>query len=221
MISGRTQQHLGDIDGRCMLHKDVISPFRLMQQAAALEGIDMQIVSGFRSYDRQLMLWNAKASGSRRVLDSMGCDIAIENLDETARAYAILRWSALPGCSRHHWGTDLDVWDIAAVPANYSLQLTPQEYEAGGPFYDLHCWLQQYAHEFGFIRPYWFRHGKTLVDGVAPEPWHLSYATIASNFEARLDNTLIKAIVNNQQLQLRQAVLDNLDDIVTRFIRVM
>ena len=32
---------------------------------------------------------------------------------------AILLWSALPGASRHHWGTDFDVFDRAAVPPDY------------------------------------------------------------------------------------------------------
>ena len=34
-----------------------------------------------------------------------------------ARIDAILCWSALPGGSRHHWGTDCDVIDAAALPA--------------------------------------------------------------------------------------------------------
>ncbi len=35
---------------------------------------------------------------------------------EAERVAAILVWSALPGASRHHWGTDCDVIDAAALP---------------------------------------------------------------------------------------------------------
>ena len=41
-----------------------------------------------------------------------------------------MRWSAIPGSSRHHWGTDLDVYDAAAVTPDYQVQLTPQEWKA-------------------------------------------------------------------------------------------
>ena len=50
------------------------------------------------------------------------------------RIEAILPWSALPGASRHHWGTDVDLIDRKATPPGYRVQLTPEEFEPGGPF---------------------------------------------------------------------------------------
>ena len=44
----------------------------------------------------------------------------------------ILRWSALPGGSRHHWGTEIDIFDPDLLPQGQSLQLEPWEYESGG-----------------------------------------------------------------------------------------
>jgi len=35
---------------------------------------------------------------------------------------SILRWSALPGTSRHHWGTDLDIIDAKALTAEMKVQ---------------------------------------------------------------------------------------------------
>ena len=37
----------------------------------------------------------------------------------------ILEWSALPGASRHHWGSEFDVFDLAALPEGYRVQLLP------------------------------------------------------------------------------------------------
>ena len=97
------------------------------------------------------------------------------------RVDAILWWSALPGASRHHWGTDFDVMDARAMPAGYKLQVVPAEYLAGGPFHRLTTWLDAHMHAFGFFRPYTTDRG-----GVSPEPWHLSYAPVAQRAQAAL-----------------------------------
>ena len=149
----------------------------------------------------------------RPVLDDTGSPIDLESLSDCDKVMAILRWSALPGCSRHHWGTDMDVWDAAAVPGDYRLQLVPEEYAGSGPFCRLSEWLQEHAAGFGFIRPYAIDRG-----GVAPEPWHLSYLPVARLFEEKLDRVFLREILDNDQLELRDAVLSNLDTIMARFI---
>ena len=63
-----------------------------------------------------------------------------------ARSPAVARDSplpAIPGTSRHHWGTDLDVYDAAALPADYRLELSPAEVAPGGLFDSLHRWLDE------------------------------------------------------------------------------
>ena len=54
---------------------------------------------------------------------------------------AILHWSALPGASRHHWGTEIDVIDRAALLHGQLAQLVPDEYAADGVFAKLGLWL--------------------------------------------------------------------------------
>jgi LAS superfamily LD-carboxypeptidase LdcB len=213
MVSGKTPIHLCRLNDECLLHTGVISPFNRMRKAAAVQGIDLQVASGFRSYERQLAIWNAKASGQRVLLNDAGQPIDSGSLSDTERVLAILRWSALPGCSRHHWGTDMDVWDVAAVPADYSLQLTPAEYALAGPFYELNCWLDEYADGFGFFRPY-----AVDLGGVAPEPWHLSYRPLAGLFEEKLDAAFVLGILDNRKLALSEAVSNSLDEILSRFI---
>ncbi len=213
MMTGRSESHLRLLDRQVQLHAEVIEPFLRMQQAAAAEGLDIQVVSGFRSYDRQLAIWNAKAEGLRPLLDAEGHFLDISLLSDDEKAMAILRWSALPGCSRHHWGTDMDIWDQAAVSPDYQLQLVPEEYASGGPFHALFLWLEEHAAAFGFYRPYDRDRG-----GVAPEPWHLSYRPVAEQFEAQLDGAFVRKLLDNDGLRLKGAVLARLDEIVARFI---
>lgn len=197
------------------LHRDVVEAFLALRSAAAREGIDLAIASGYRSYQRQLKIWNDKATGLRPVLDANEKPLDISLLDDTALVFHILRWSALPGGSRHHWGTELDVYDRAAVDADYAVQLTVAE--AGSVFAHLHAWLDQHllSTETGFARPY-----RQDSGGVSAEPWHLSFSPVAAHFEQVLTPTLLRQQVLASEMALKQNVLAHLDEIFARFIQV-
>lgn len=198
----------------CQLHPDVIGPLEDLCARAAAAGLDLRVASGFRSFERQLAIWNAKARGARPVLDDRGQPLDLGLLDDRARMHAILRWSALPGASRHHWGTDIDVWDAAAVPADYRLQLVAEEYAPGGPFFALHTWLAaELTGDAGFSRPYAVDRG-----GVAPEPWHLSFAPLAREFAARLSPRLLREVIAAADIELKAVILDHLDEICARYL---
>lgn len=216
MLTGQTREHLDlwrDAAGECLLHRAVIGPLRQLCGQAAAVGIELCVASGFRSFDRQLAIWNAKARGERPVLDEGGRPCAWAALDPRQRLHAILRWSALPGASRHHWGTDFDVWDRTAVAADYPLRLEPWEYAAGGPFHRLSVWLDNNLEgSTGFARPYG---GGT---GVAAEPWHLSYLPLAAGFERQLTPALLHRTLAGAALELRDLALAELGDIHARFV---
>jgi LAS superfamily LD-carboxypeptidase LdcB len=198
------------------VHGEVVEPFRELRDAAASEGFDLAILSGFRSFDKQLSIWNRKARGELAVLDSDARPIDIATLSERELVFSILRWSALPGASRHHWGTDLDVYDAAARPAGYEIELIPSEYESGGMFGPLSNWLDECIADgssFGFFRPY-----DRDRNGVAPERWHLSYAPLASVFIRMLTPALLRQTIESADMMLKDVVLANLDGIVTRFV---
>ena len=215
MINGTTEAHLRELpDSRCLLHAEVVEPWLALQSAAKQQGFDLQIASSFRSFDRQLAIWNGKASGERSALDDQSQPIDLDMLDDREKVFAILRWTGLPGASRHHWGTDMDVWDCSAVAEGYQLQLVPEEYQPSGPFAPLSDWLSSNATQFGFSRPYAVDKG-----GIAPEPWHLSYQPIARQFEQQLNMDALAALIDSTNMALKQAVLDNLDAIFQRFIR--
>ena len=140
IVTGSTDTHLVLLDEgqndtvKQAIHKDILKPFLDLQRSARKAGFDLKICSAFRSFDRQLLIWNGKISGMRPVMDSFGKPINIQNLSPWQKIQAILRWSALPGASRHHWGTDFDVWDSSAVAGDYQLQLQASEYTGDGPF---------------------------------------------------------------------------------------
>lgn len=201
--------------GSARLHREVAGPFNALVLAAAKEGFGLSAASGFRSFARQLALWNAKARGDRPVLDEQGGPVDLASLTPPQQAAAILRWSGLPGASRHHWGTDVDVFDTRAVPAGAGPRLLPEEYEAGGLFFPLRLWLDGNAERYGFFRPYLTDRG-----GVAPEPWHLSAAPLAQTCLASYDRVWLERLVSQTpDFALRETVLGMLPAVELRFIR--
>lgn len=219
-VVGQADNHLctaaeGEILG-ATVHRDVVSPLLELRMAARLAGFDIALASGFRGYERQLSIWNRKVTGELAVLDSSGTPLDIRTLDDRALVYAILRWSALPGASRHHWGSDIDVYDAATTPNGYEVQLIPAEVDAGGMHAGLHEWLDAHIADgasFGFFRPYDVDRG-----GVAPERWHLSYAPIANVFAQHLTQDLLRETVQESHMYLKEVVLDELDEIYRRFV---
>ena len=187
-LTGREDSHLVALPSGHWLQAQAAAAFQALQDDARSAGFDLAIASSFRSYSRQLAIWNGKARGERKVHDDAGREVLVSALPGPQRLRAILRYSAIPGTSRHHWGTDLDVYDAAALPADYRLELSPAEVAPGGLFDPLHRWLDERmaaGESCGFYRPYALDRG-----GVAPERWHLSYAPLsvacASRVTARL-----------------------------------
>lgn len=213
-LTGRSRTHLVELaDPPCALHRAVAEPFLALRAAAARDGIDLVPFSSFRDFDRQLAIWNAKASGERALLDTDGQPLDARSLDEESLVAAILHWSALPGASRHHWGTDFDVMDAAAMPPGYRLQVMPQEYAPGGVFEVLGAWLDMHAADFGFYRPY-----STWRGGVQPEPWHLSHATVASAAQAQFSVEVLRDALAAAPLAGKIAVTRQLPQIVARYV---
>jgi LAS superfamily LD-carboxypeptidase LdcB len=206
-LTGGTRTHLREIvDPRCTLHHEVVSPFLTLRAAAAADGIDLQAFSSFRDFDRQLMIWNGKFRGQRPMQDRAGQPLDPLALSPADRVTAILWWSALPGASRHHWGTDFDVVDARAMPAGYKLRLVPDEYGPSGPFHRLTTWLDEHMHAFGFFRPY-----STDRGGVAPEPWHLSYAPVAKRALEAFSVDQLRQVLACSAIDGKEEVLAVLD----------
>lgn len=211
LCSPRDAESLG-----ARMHRDAVDSFLQLRAAARVAGCDLAVLSGFRSFEQQLSIWNRKATGQLPVLDSDARPLDIATLSEEQLVFSILRWSALPGASRHHWGTDLDIYDMTAKPEGYQVELIPEEVNVGGMFAPLHEWLDQRIADdaaCGFFRPYDVdRHG------VAPERWHLSYAPIAVVYARMLTRELLRATIEQADMMLKEVVLARFDTIFDRFV---
>ena len=215
IIVGKTVEHLavsGEYAG--VLHAEAVSCIEDLVARAKQAGFDLRIVSGFRSFEQQLAIWNAKVLGQRAVLDDRESPVDLAVLTDLEKIRAILRFSALPGASRHHWGTDFDIYDAAAGGPDYRVQLTLSETQAGGPYASLHRWLDEILPQTAFYRPYEYDLG-----GVAVEPWHLSYRPLSEKFSNLLTETVLIKAYHGVQMELAETIKTNMPELFKRFIQ--
>jgi LAS superfamily LD-carboxypeptidase LdcB len=213
-LTGRARTHVIElIEPACVLHYETVAAFLAMRDAAASEGIDVQARSSFRDFATQMSIWNRKWRGERRILDRQGRALERAQLTDAECVDAILCWSAIPGGSRHHWGSDIDVIDAVAIPHGYEVQLVPEEYAPDGIFGRLAQWLEMNMRRFGFFRPY-----RTDRGGVSPEPWHLSYAPVAVPALEALSLSMLRQVLESSPLEGKPFVLARLPEIYTRFL---
>jgi LAS superfamily LD-carboxypeptidase LdcB len=214
---GEGEQHLIDCPGQnTKIHVQVLTELERLIEKSKTAGFDLRVASGFRSFERQLLIWNNKATGLRPVLNETGQTIDLTQFSDDEKVFAILRWSALPGASRHHWGTDIDVYDASRISDDYSLQLTVEETRGNGPFVEFHRWLSKELRKKNsrFFRPY-----ITGVGSISPEPWHLSYAPLARIFATQLTEDILLEKLQATDIALKDSVLKNLGDIYQHYIK--
>jgi LAS superfamily LD-carboxypeptidase LdcB len=145
------------------LRKEVLQAFAKMRQAAKNDGVTLTIVSATRNFQRQKSIWESKWTGKTLV---EGQDVSRIN-DSAARAKIILRFSAMPGTSRHHWGTDMDLNDLEDAYFQ-----TPEGKK-------VYAWLIANAPKFGFCQPYTSKLNFSRT-GYEEEKWHWSYLPLSS-----------------------------------------
>ena len=160
----KVDRELTDGDGSYYMRKDAYAAFEAMFAAAKADGLRLEIVSATRNFNRQKSIWEAKWTGNRLLEGREKAPVAYP--DEKERALAILRWSSMPGTSRHHWGTDIDI-----------NQLTNSYFESGKGLQEYE-WLTANAPAYGFCQPYSPK-GEERPDGYDEEKWHWSYLPVA------------------------------------------
>ncbi|RUO44316.1 hypothetical protein CWE15_03860 [Aliidiomarina taiwanensis] len=209
-LYGLNEQHLAPCSAHpqdtseqpLYLHPDAAAAFQAMQTQAQAEGIDLRIASGFRSFARQQVIWERKYQAPTRC-----------HMSPQERLADITQWSALPGTSRHHWGTDLDLYDHQRV-ARSDLVLETWEYARGGPCHALFLWLEQHAPRYGFFRPYDKDRG-----GVKPEPWHWSFAPVATDYLQQFDVDQLKRVLQQNPLPGLAPTADYFDAYIEAYVR--
>jgi LAS superfamily LD-carboxypeptidase LdcB len=213
-LTGRARTHLVEVaDPPCWLHAHAVAPFLNLRRAAAAEHFDLVPASSYRDFARQLAIWNAKFDGTAPLYDPSGRALDGARLPPGERIEAILHWSALPGASRHHWGTDLDLIDRNAVGPEYRVQLTAGEFASPGPFAPLSEWLRANAERFGFFRPF-----RGVLSGVQPEAWHFSFAPVAEPARRALSAAVLREALREAPLSGRGHVLERLEELHARYV---
>lgn len=173
------------LGGKQVLDERTLTAFLKLAAAAEKAGFNIRIVSGTRNFGTQKVIWEQKFNGIRKVA---GQNLAKTMPDHDKRALEILRFSSMPGTSRHHWGTDMDFHEAKmTAPA-----LTNSSFKSGRGL-EFHTWLTANASALGFCQPYTgdpaLRNGTRFVHGYQEERWHWSYKpvsrTLMQAFEAQ------------------------------------
>jgi zinc D-Ala-D-Ala carboxypeptidase len=150
-----------------MLQKSTYEAFKKMYTAAKKEGVELLIISSTRTFEQQKGIWEGKWAR-----------FAAEKPDPTQRALKILEYSSMPGSSRHHWGTDMDLND-----------LNNSAFEGNGRHKKVYDWLVAHAHEYGFGQPY-TPIGSERPHGYHEEKWHWSYLPLSKKYRQQFLNSV-------------------------------
>lgn len=146
------------------LQKQALADFIRMWEAAKAAGVSLVIKSATRNFDYQKGIWERKWNGDTQLSDGTK---ASDEVDPEKRALKILLYSSMPGTSRHHWGTDIDL-------NNFN-----NSYFESGEGLKVYDWLQSHASTYGFCQPYTDKSsGRT---GYEEEKWHWSYVPLSKD----------------------------------------
>ncbi len=162
------------------LRQEAYEAFVRMSEAARKAGISLKILSATRGFDRQKLIWEEKWNG-RRAVD--GEFLQGPAKDPAERAQKIMRWSSMPGTSRHHWGTDIDLNDMN------------NSYFTQGQGKKVYEWLVANAPNYGFCQVY-SAIGPQRPHGYQEEKWHWSYLPIAQELTERY-----RALIQDSDIQ--------------------
>lgn len=146
------------------LRKKAHDAFVDMKAAALEDGIDIKIVSSYRSFDRQVAIFERKYDNYTEE----------QGLEPLAAIDKIIEYSTIPGTSRHHWGTEIDIIDANGVTEGDVL--VPEKFQSGGPFAKLKAWMDEHSEEYDFYLVYT---DDPKRKGFKYEPWHYSYAPLS------------------------------------------
>ena len=180
IIIGKSQSNL--VGDSIRLEVNTYKAFKKMEAAAKRDGIYLKIVSAYRGFERQKLIWNNK-------YEKFTNDFSLEPEKAISE---IIRFSTLPGTSRHHWGTDIDIID-GNFPDEEDV-LVSEKFEKDGLFYKVKKWLDNNSENFGFYLTYTNDKNRK---GFEFEPWHYSYKPVSLKYYRALIKTDLKKIIKS------------------------
>jgi D-alanyl-D-alanine carboxypeptidase len=148
------------------LRKEAFQAYDRMYKAALKDGIELKLISGFRSFWHQKSIWEKKWNGKTLV---EGKNLHESKISDSLKAISILKYSSMPGTSRHHWGTDIDL---------INLNNSYFKYGKGQKAYE---WLKKNASNFGYCQSYNAK-GQSRIQGYEEEKMALELHASSKNF---------------------------------------
>ena len=176
-----------------LLEKETYSAFIKMKDAAEKDGIVIKLVSGFRDFYRQQMIWNNKYKKFTNEF----------SLDGPTAIKEIIRFSTIPGTSRHHWGTEIDIIDKNFE--NEKDLLISKKYEEGGIFNSLKKWMDKNSKRFGFYIVY---DDDSNRPGFEYEPWHYTYKPVSDLYQREFLKLDLKSIISKTKVEGKEFIND-------------
>lgn len=182
------------------LRDEAFLQFNLMRIAAKEAGFNIHVVSSYRSYTHQNGIWERKYKNFRN-----------QGLTHQKTIEKIIEYSTIPGTSRHHWGTDLDIIDSTkGIPSN---PLSETHFNEGGRMRKFKLWLDENSEKFGFYLVYTNKEGRK---GFAYEPWHFSYRPLSLKMLKEYKKLDIKKLLQTNKLMGSENFTDEFIEKYTR-----
>lgn len=168
------------------LREEAYQAFLEMKKAAYSAGFDIKTISSYRDYYKQEDIWNNKYIQYTE----------LQGMSPLKAISKIIEYSTIPGTSRHHWGTDIDIVD-GYQKVSGDVLLT-EKFEDGGPYKFFKQWLDKNANSYGFYLVYtdnYFRKGFKY------EPWHYSYAPLSKPMLKQFRKVNILKRIGNESFE--------------------
>ncbi len=162
--------------------------FLEMNRQAEKDGFSIRVVSSYRSFHHQNLIWTRKYKRYRS-----------KQLTSKEAVYSNIRYTAIPGSSRHHWGTEIDVVNGRIKTSRYPLNT--KNYHGYGIYKTFREWMDTNAHKYGFYQVYTNDHARR---GFKYEPWHYSYAELGKPMLKAYREQEVQELLKEQELLGRQ-----------------
>ncbi|MFD2823019.1 M15 family metallopeptidase [Lacinutrix iliipiscaria] len=166
------------------LQEDAHFAFQKMKKAALKDNILIQIVSSYRNFEHQKRIWERKYKR-----------YSSQGLSGEKIIKKIIEYSTIPGTSRHHWGTDIDIIDGHVHPPKNVLRA--DHFHRDGAFIYLRQWMEEHASTYGFHLVYTNQSNRK---GFKYEPWHYSYKPLSKPYLFSYKKLNIKDILLQEKL---------------------
>jgi LAS superfamily LD-carboxypeptidase LdcB len=206
LVGWRTPRLFGPRWSEARLLQEPAEALESMSRAALADGVDVWARSGYRSLSQQRYLWNRKYRGQDTVRGDDGSRLTLTRDHSAAeKVRLILSYTAFPGTSRHHWGTDVDMAQtfadgcadlllqdglVPVAPAGSDVPVAPAEPAPSEGQAEPGAAQKVERDEDGCLPAQrwlaarahefgWYLVYDVARGGFQPEPWHWSYLPFA------------------------------------------